>query len=105
MPQKQPKQSRLWLTAGSCRWLHPHRKNHVWADDLVTARAHKGKLVWLLTVVDEYTREWLAIVVARHVRAEDVLHQLTELFVRRGMPEHLRSDNGTECTARAVRAG
>ncbi len=105
MPQKQPKQSRLWLTGGSCRWLCPHRKNHVWAYDLVTARAHKGKLVWLLTVVDEYTREWLAIMVARHVRAEDVLHQLTELFVHRGIPKRLRSDNGTECTARAVRAG
>ena len=54
-------------------------------------------------MIDEYTREGLAIEVRRHIRAADVLHCLTRLMVTRGIPAHLRSDNGPEFTARAVR--
>ena len=56
-----------------------------------------------LTVIDEYTRECLAIRTARRIRSDDVIHTLTELFVLNGVPEHIRSDNGAEFTARVVR--
>ena len=66
-------------------------------------RTQDGRPLRLLTMVDEYTRECLAIEVARHLPADDVLHRLAELFVHRGGPEHIRSDNGPEFTAKAVR--
>ena len=62
-----------------------------------------GRPLRLLTIVDEYTRECLAIEVARRLRADDVLYRLAELLVHRGTPEYIRSDNGPEFTARAVR--
>ena len=86
VPAKQPQRGRLWLTDGSCVRLRPQRWNHVWAYDFVALRTSDGKPVRLLTVVDEYTRECLG-----------------NLMVQRGVPEHLRSDNGPEFTARAVR--
>jgi transposase InsO family protein len=58
----------------------------------------------MLTVIDEYTRECLAIVVARRLRSDDVLETLMELFLERGLPEFIRSDNGPEFTAKAVRS-
>ena len=57
----------------------------------------------MLTVIDEFTRRCLAIVVARKLRSDDVLHCLTDLFVAHGPPEHIRSDNGPEFVARNVR--
>ena len=57
----------------------------------------------MLTVIDEYTRECLALPVARQLRSDDVLATLTRLFAERGPPEHIRSDNGPEFTATAVR--
>jgi putative transposase len=102
VPQKQPKRGRLWLTDGSCVCLRPCGRNHVWAYDLVLARTHDGRAFRLLTVIDEYSRECLAIRVARQIRSEDVLELLAELFALRGTPEHLRSDNGPEFCARAV---
>ena len=101
--QKQPKRGRLWLTDGSCVRLRPCGPNHVWAYDLVLARTQDGRAFRLLTVIDEYTRECLAIRVARRIHSEDVLELLAELFALRGTPEHLRSDNGPEFCARAVR--
>jgi transposase InsO family protein len=103
VPQKQPKRGRLWLNDGSCIRLRPQYANHVWAYDFVTTRTHDGRQVRLLTIVDEYTRECLAIDVARKLNSEDVLERLAWLFATRGVPEHIRSDNGPEFTAHAVR--
>ena len=103
-PQKQPKRSRLWLNDGSCVRLRPQRRNHVRAYDFVFTRTHDGGSVRLLTVIDEYTRECLAIRAERSIKSSDVIETLAELMLRRGVPEHIRSDNGPEFTARAVRA-
>ena len=103
VPSKQPKRGRIWLNDGSCVRHRATRKDHVWTYDFVHTRTHDGRTVRLLTVVDEYTRECLAIDVARSLGSEDVLERLTWLFVTRGVPEHIRSDNGSEFTATAVR--
>jgi transposase InsO family protein len=103
VPKKQPKRGRLWLNDGSIIRLKPERKGHVWAYDFVACRTEDGRAVRMLTVIDEYTRECLAIRAARRIRSDDVIHTLTELFVLNGAPEHIRSDNGPEFTARVVR--
>jgi transposase InsO family protein len=103
VPSRQPKRGRRWLTDGSCVRLRPEAPNHVWAYDFMTDRTHDGKAFRLLTVLDEFTRECLAIVVARRLTADDVLATLTRLFVERGVPAHLRSDNGPELCAKIVR--
>ena len=103
VPQKQPKRRRLWLNDGSCVRLRPAYRDHVWSYDMVQARTSDGRPLRLLTMVDEYTRECLAIDVARQLSSEDVLERLSDLFVRRGVPQHVRSDNGSEFTAKAVR--
>jgi putative transposase len=103
VPTRQPKQGRLWLNDGSCIRLRPECRNHVWAYDFVADRTANGKAFRMLTVVDEYTRECLAIVVNRKLNSTDVLEALGELFVRRGPPEHIRSDNGPEFCAQAVK--
>ena len=103
VPQQQPKRGRLWLNDGSCVRLRPCSPNHVWAYDFVQARTHDGRAFRLLTVIDEYTRECLAIQVARQIRSDDVVQLLADLFVLRGPPEHLRSDNGPEFCAQALR--
>ena len=86
VPQKQPKRSRLWLTDGSCVRLRPCWPNHVWSYDFVMARTYDGKAFRMLTIIDEYTRECLAIEVARRFDADAVLYRLTELFVSRRPP-------------------
>ena len=103
VPTKQPKRGRLWLNDGSCIRLRPSWPNHVWAYDFVHDRTHDGRTIRMLTVIDEFTRECLAIEVARSLRHDDVLHVLTDLFTRHGPPDHIRSDNGSEFTAIAVR--
>lgn len=103
VPSKQPKRERLWLNDGSCIRLRPERPNHVWAYDFVTDRTTEGRAFRMLTVVDEYTRECLAIVVDRKLASTYVIETLGELFVSRGPPEHIRSDNGPEFCAEAVR--
>lgn len=103
VPQKQPPRRRLWLADGSCVRLRAERPNHVWAYDFMATRTEDGRPVKLLTIVDEFTRECLAIDVARRLRSDDVLFRLAELFVHRGAPQHLRSDNGPEFAAKAVR--
>ncbi len=103
VPKRQPKRGRLWLTDGSCIRLRPLYPNHVWSYDFVATRTHDGRPLRLLTVVDEYSRECLAIRVGRTMQADDVLASLTDLLVQHGAPEHLRSDNGPEFTAQAVR--
>ena len=103
VPQKQPKRGRLWLNDGSCIRLRPDYPGHVWAYDFVEARTHDGRKFRILTIIDEASRECLALVVARQFRHEDVLAALAELFIDRGPPAHIRSDNGPEFTAKVVR--
>jgi transposase InsO family protein len=103
VPKRQPKRSRLWLSDGSCVRMRAQYPNHVWSYDFVLDRTHDGRPLRMLTVVDEYTRECLAIDVARGLKAEDVLERLADLFVNRGTPAFIRSDNGPEFTARRVR--
>jgi putative transposase len=103
VPTRQPKRGRLWLADGSCIRLRPEHRNHVWAYDFVSERTHDGRTLRLLTVVDEYTRECLAISVAHRMTANDVLWVLADLFLEYGIPEHIRSDNGPEFVAKAVR--
>ena len=102
VPQRQPKRGRLWLTDGSCVRLRPERANHVWAYDFVEDRTHDGRRFRMLNVVDEFTRECLAIKIARKLKGADVIELLADLFVSRGTPEHIRSDNGPEFVAEAV---
>jgi transposase InsO family protein len=103
VPAKQPKRGRLWLNDGSCVRLRPERRDHVWSYDFVQGRTRDGRAFRMLNVIDEYTRECLAIDVARKLTSDDVLGRLSDLFVRRGVPEHVRSDNGPEFTAKTVR--
>ena len=103
VPEKQPKRGRLWLNDGSCIRLRPEHKDHVWSYDFVIARTSDGRPFKMLTIIDEYTRECLAILVERRLTSEDVINQLYTLFLLRGVPEHIRSDNGPEFTAEAVR--
>ena len=104
VPQKQPKRGRLWLNEGSCARLRPTHRNHVWSYDFLVNRTHGGRAVKILTVIDEYSQESLAILVARKIKSDDVLDCLPDLFVRYGSPENIRSDNGPEFTAKAVRS-
>ena len=103
VPSKQPKRGRLWLNDGSCVRLRPERPNHVWSYDFVQDRTEDGRAFRMLCVIDEFTRRCLAIVVARRLRSDDVLQCLTDLFVAHGPPQHIRSDNGPEFAAKAVR--
>jgi putative transposase len=104
VPQRQPKRRRLWFNDGSCVRLRSLYRNHVWSYDFVQTRTHDSRSFRLLTIIDEYTRECLAIDIGRKLNKEDVLDRLTSLFVCRGIPEHIRSDNGSEFTAKAVRS-
>jgi len=103
VPQKQPKRGRLWLNDSSCIRLRPEHKDHVWSYDFVTARTADGRPFKMLTIIDEYTRECLAILVERRLTSRDVIDKLYDLFLFRGVPEHTRSDNGPEFTAREIR--
>jgi putative transposase len=103
VPIKQPKRGHLWLNDGSCIRLRPSWPNHVWAYDFVQARTHDGRAIKMLTVIDEFTRQCMAIEVARRLRSDDVLQVLAELMIQHCPPDHIRSDNGPEFTAIAVR--
>src|SRR3712207_4023613 len=103
VPPRQPKRGRLWLNDGSCVRLRPERANHVWAYDIVEDRTRDGRKFRMLCVVDEFTREALAIRVARELGAADVVDTSADLFIARGVPAHIRSDNGPEFAAEAVR--
>ena len=102
VPIKQPKRGRLWLNDGSCVRLRPSWKDHVWAYDFVHDRTKDGKAFRMLTIIDEYSRECLAIVTKRKLKGGDVLEALENLFIDRGIPDHIRSDNGAEFTAKVV---
>jgi putative transposase len=104
VPSKQKPRSRLWLNDGSCIRLRPERRNHVWSYDFVEAQTHDGRKVRLMTLIDEFTRECLAIRVARRINSLGVLETMADVMVVRGIPEHIRSDNGPEMTAKIVRS-
>ena len=103
VPQKQPKRRRLWLNDGSCVRLRPQHKDHVWSYDFVMARTSDGMAFRILTILDEYTRECLATLVRRCISSQDVIDQLFHLLVFRGIPQHIRSDNGPEFTSKKTR--
>jgi putative transposase len=103
VPRKQPKRGRLWLNDGSCIRLRPGYANHVWSYDFVEDRTHDGRKYRTLNVIDEFTRESLAIRVKRKLNSTDVIDVLSDLFILRGVPGHIRSDNGPEFVAKAVR--
>jgi putative transposase len=103
VPQKQPKRGRLWLNDGSCIRLRPEHKDHVWSYDFMVDRTSNGKAFRILNIIDEFSRECLRIMVDRKISSQDVIDELYNLFILRGIPEHIRSDNGPEFTARAVR--
>ena len=94
VPQRQKPRRRLWLNDGSCGRLRPLQANHVWSCDFVSTRTHDGRTVRLLTLIDEYTRECLAIRVARRLGSDEVIDVLADVMVTRGIPDHVRSDNG-----------
>ena len=104
VPAKQPKRGRIWDNDGSCIRLRPEYRNHVWSYDFVEARTHDGRKFRMLNVVDEFTHECLTIRVARKLKAVDVIDVLSHLFILRGVPGHIRSDNGPEFVAKAVQA-
>lgn len=98
VPVKQPKRGRLYLNDG-----RPCFKNHVWSYDFVSDRLYNGKKIRMLTVIDEYTRKCLAIRVGSSLKADDVLETLSTLFITEGVPDYIRSDNGSEFTAKVLR--
>jgi putative transposase len=102
VPAKQPKRSRLWLADGSCLRLRAERPNHVWSYDFVEDRTHEGRKYRMLNIIDEFTHECLAIRIDRKLKFVDVIDVLSDLFILRGVPERLRSDNGPEFVAKAV---
>ena len=102
VPQKQPKRGRLWLANGSCIRLRTEYPNHVWSYDFVEDRTHDGRKYRMLNVIDEFTHECLAIRINRKLKAIDVIDVLSDLFILRGVPGHIRSDNGPEFIAKAL---
>ncbi len=102
VPGKQPKRGRLWLNDGSCIRLRAEHANHVWSYDFVEDRTHDGRKYRMLNVVDEFTHECIKIRTARRLKAVDVIDVLSDLFILRGVPGHVRSDNGPEFIAKAV---
>ena len=104
VPQKQPKKGRLWLNDGSCIRLRPERPNHVWSYDFVQDRTDDGRPYRTLNIIDEFTKEVLMIRVERKLNSTDVIDALTDLFILRGPPEFIRSDNGPEFVAEKVRS-
>ena len=103
VPMKQPKRRRLWLNDGSCVRLRPQHIDHVWSYDFVHHRTEDGRAFRMLNILDEYSRECLSIRVRRKLNSTDVINVLTDLFILRGVPRYIRSDNGPEFVAEAVR--
>ncbi|GEC17709.1 transposase InsO family protein [Nitrobacter winogradskyi] len=103
VPRKQKPRGRLWLNDGSCIRLRPQHRNHVWSYDFVEAQTHDGRKLRLMTLIDEFTRECLAIRVARRINSFGVIETMADVMLTKGIPEHIRSDNGAEMTAKVVR--
>lgn len=102
VPKKQKKKGRIYLKNGSCVRLKPLYRNHVWSYDCVEDRLANGKKIKMLTVIDEFTRESLAIRVEKNITSKHVLDTISDLSSERGVPEYIRSDNGSEFTAKIL---
>jgi len=103
VPQRQKPRGRLWLNDGSCVRLRPEHQNHVWSYDFVSTFTHDGRTVRMLNLIDEYTRECLAIHVRRRINSANVIDVLAETMIEHGIPEYIRSDNGPEFVAKELR--
>jgi transposase InsO family protein len=103
VPKRQPKRKRLWLNDGSCLRLRPEHKDHVWSYDFVMDMTRDGRPIRLLTLIDEYSRECLAIGVARKIKTAKLIEHLADLFLLRGIPGYIRSDNGPEFVSKELR--
>lgn len=103
VPQKQRPRRRLWLNDGSCVRHRPEHPNHVWSYDFVSARTNDGRRLRLLTLIDEYTRECLALRVERRMGSQEVIESLSEVMLWRGIPNYIRSDNGPEFISQQLR--
>ena len=99
VPQRHHKRKRLYLNDGSCIRLRPLWNNHVWSYDFVSDRLNNGKSIRMLTIIDEYSRECLAIKVSYRLNSNDIIDVLSDLFITKGLPDYIRSDNGSEFTA------
>ena len=94
VPLKQKPRSRLWLNDGSCIRLRPEHRNHVWSYDFVEAQTRDGRKLRLMTLIDEFSRECLAIRVARRINGMAVLETMADAMIAHGVPEHIRSEIG-----------
>ena len=103
VPQRQKPHGRLWLNDGSCVRLRPERTNHVWSYDFVSAKTYDGRTVRMLNLIDEHSRECLLVRAERRWSSAKVIEALADVMVIKGVPEHLRSDNGPEFVARDLR--
>lgn len=103
VPQKQRRRRRVRLSDGSYVRLKAEHRNHVWSYDFVSDKTYDGRTLKMLTIVDEFSKECLAIQVKRKMNSNDVIDVLSDLFITKGMPMYIRSDNGAEFTALAVR--
>jgi putative transposase len=106
VPDKQRKRRRLLLegtSENSCTRRRATHLNHVWSYDFVMDETQDGRRLKLMPIVDEYSRECLSIEVERSITAEDVVSTLASLFRQRGEPAFIRSDNGPEFIAKAIK--
>jgi transposase InsO family protein len=103
VPQRQKPRGRLWLNDGSCVRRRSERVNHVWSYDFVSAKTYDGRMVRMLNLIDEHSRECLLVRAERRWSSAKVIEALADVMVRKGVPEHLRSDNGPEFVARDLR--
>ncbi len=104
VPDKQHKRRRLLGDSeNGCKRKRAEHRDHVWSYDFVIDRTEDGRRLKMMPIVDEYSRECLTIKVERSITAEDVVRTLATLFERRGEPSFIRSDNGPEFIAKAVK--
>ena len=102
VPQKKRKRKRLGTSVNGCLYRRSEHKDHVWCWDFIFDRTTNGSPLKCLTIVDEYTRECLALKMDRSIKSEDVIDTLAELFAMRGVPKCIRSDNGPEFVSKAI---
>jgi transposase InsO family protein len=102
VPQKKRKRRRLGKSENGCHRHRAEHKDHVWCWDFVFDHTTSGSTLKWLSIIDEHTRECLALKVDRSITSEDVIDTLAELFAMRGVPKCIRSDNGPEFIARRV---
>lgn len=102
VPKKQPKRRRLWLNDGSCVRLRPEYRNHVWSYDFIEDKLTNGRKVRWLNIIDEYERVCLASIPRLKWRHTDIIEVLSGIMVMRGSPVYIRSDNGSEFTAKRL---